>query len=97
MTVNSGIVEKILEKGRTTPSLDECGKMPIYAVAYVTVEIDGIEFTVRSTAAVGKSLYELMTSLNSKYTPGSAPDMIKQFVANWSDPMKNWNLTNLGA
>ena len=91
----SGTITNVLQKGRQEPDLDTCGTMPIYASAYVTVEIDGETYDVMGVASSSFSLYDLMCKLNNTYTAGSAPENVKALVANWEDPMSGWGLDNL--
>ena len=95
ITAFSGVIENILQKDRKEPTLDQCGKMPIYVVAYVGVEIGDTSFDVTGVAHSEFSLYSLMGKLNASYEGSAAPDNVKALVANWSDPMSGWGLDNL--
>ena len=94
-TAVSGIISDIIEKGRVTPSVDVCGKMPINAISYVTVQLGGEDYDVLSVSKAQKSLYDLMEKLNTQYESNPVPENIKNLVSAWEAPMNGWNLYNL--
>lgn len=123
VTINSGSVFGIMKTERTyadgtpisaeqLPAYNEaCGKLPIYANAYLCLDLDGDgeeEFIMADTSNGGKveadldengvawSLYEVMKKIDTDWTKyEKVHDLVNNFYTHWCDYGMTWTFDNI--